>query len=154
MPFKLKSFDLFIGIIIVELLQLSGPRAGGSVCPRGSGALCWSRVHFTLLGPPLPLSFHLGSVASLLLLYRLLFDQQPWFLLSPTSWCTPDFQPKPVLTLKIHLLTAAGHLHRECAPRVPFSWIWYDWGPLERIFFTCLPCRHFKFTKAKMNLVL
>lgn len=107
-----------------------------------------------LLWPPLSLSFYLCSVTSLLLLYTLPFDQHPWFLLSPTSWCTPDRQPKPVLTLQIHLLTAAGHLPRECAPRVPFSWIWYDWGPLECIFFTCLPCRHFKFTKAKINLVL
>ena len=56
MSFKLKSFDLFIGVIIVEPLQLGDARAGGSACPRGSGALCWSRVHFVLRGPPLLLA--------------------------------------------------------------------------------------------------
>lgn len=43
-----------------------------------------------------------------------------------TSWVSmlpnPYLQLRPVLALRIHVLTAAGCLHSECAPGVPFSW--------------------------------
>lgn len=50
----------------------------------------------------------------------------------------PKFRTTPVLSVRIHLLSAAGHVHRGVLPSIPFSWNWCDWCSLEFIFTLCV----------------
>lgn len=109
-----------------------------------------------LLGGLFLLSLNWCSLASVLFfVYMLLLGGYQWVHLPRASWCFPNLylQPKPVLTLLIQMLIAPDISTGSVLLGCPSLGMWWDWCPLECIFSTCMSCRHFGSTEAKMGLV-